>query len=118
MLKILFSPSEGKNSGGDSIFKELLGSNKARESILNEYNSIVKSDDKETIKQLFGFKKYEDCVSYICDIYNSPLMPAIERYKGVAYDYLDINSLSMNAQDYLKTNTIIFYNNRFKSIIC
>ena len=37
MLKILFSPSEGKNPGGDLIAKELLGSNSARSDILNEY---------------------------------------------------------------------------------
>ena len=110
MLKILFSPSEGKNSNGDESAKELLGSTDARQNILNEYNKIVTSNDEESIKHLFGFKKFSDCEPYINDIFNSPLMSAIERYKGVAYDYLDISSLDVDAMTYLKKNTIIFSN--------
>ena len=110
MLKILFSPAEGKKSGGCENKKELLGSNDARDKILNTYNDIVKSNDEEKIKALFGFKKFSDCEQYIVDIFNSPLMSAIERYNGVAYDYLDFNSLHVEAQEYLKENTIIFSN--------
>jgi cytoplasmic iron level regulating protein YaaA (DUF328/UPF0246 family) len=110
LLKILFSPSEGKNSGGDEKKKELLGSNNARNEILNEYNKIVLSGDEETIKNLFGFKKFSDCKPYINDINNSALMSAIQRYQGVAYDYLEYSSLDEKAQKYLKTNTIIFSN--------
>lgn len=110
MLKILFSPAEGKNSGGDEEKKELLGSNDARKEILNEYNNIVKNADEETIKSLFGFKKFSDCEPYINDIFDSPLMSAIERYQGVAYEYLKFNSLHVEAQKYIKKNTIIFSN--------
>lgn len=110
MLKILFSPSEGKKSGGDEKTKELLGSNKAREDILNEYNDLVLNGNEEDIKKLFGFKKYSECLTYKNDIFKSPLMSAIQRYNGVAYDYLDFNSLDENAKVYLKENTIIFSN--------
>ncbi len=110
MLKILFSPSEGKKSGGDEKAKELLGSNKARDEILNEYNNIVLSKDEQSIIKLFGIKKFTDCEPYINDIFNSPLMSAIERYQGVAYDYLEYDSLDDKAKEYLKTNTIIFSN--------
>jgi len=110
MLKILFSPAEGKNSGGDAPQKELLGSNDARADILNEYNKIVKSGDEELIKELFGIKKYSDCEPYVNDIFNSPLMSAIQRYQGVAYNYLEFDSLDETAQEYLKQNTIIFSN--------
>jgi len=110
MLKILFSPSEGKNIGGSESPNELLGTNKARQDILREYNSISTCRDEEMIKKLFGFKKFSDCEPYICDIFNSPLMSAIERYKGVAYDYLDISTLSTCEVEYLKKNTIIFSN--------
>ncbi len=110
MLKILFSPSEGKNIGGEEDAKELLGSNKARIEILSEYNNIIKSADEDEIKKLFGFKKFSDCTPYINDIFNSPLMCAIERYQGVAYDYLEFNSLHNEAKEYLKNNTIIFSN--------
>ena len=110
MLKILFSPSEGKNSGGVEEKKELLGSDKAREDIFNEYNNIIKDRDEEAIKKLFGFKKFTECEQYINDVYSSPLMSAIERYKGVAYDYLEYSSLDEKAHEYLKSNTIIFSN--------
>jgi len=110
MLKILFSPSEGKNSGGVAIKKELLGASNARDEILSTYNSIALSQDETIIKSLFGIKKWSDCVTYINDVFNSPLMPAIERYQGVAYDYLKYKELQESQQNYLKENTIIFSN--------
>ena len=110
MLKILFSPAEGKKSGGNETPKELLGSNSARKTILNAYNTIVQNSNEDEIKQLFGFKKFSDCKPYINDIFNSPLMCAIERYQGVAYEYLDFNSLHVYAKNYIKNNTIIFSN--------
>jgi len=110
MLKILFSPSEGKNSGGDEKQKELFGALGARDEILHEYNSIVLSKDKEAIKNLFGMKKFSDCEKYISDSSDIPLMFAIERYQGVAYDYLAYSTLDKEAQEYLQKNTVIFSN--------
>ncbi len=110
MLKILFSPSEGKNQGGTLSSSELFGATNARDEILHSYNDIVLSQDEEKIKALFGIKKWSDCKTYICDIFNSPLMAAIERYDGVAYDYLKYKELDAEAQNYLKKNTIIFSN--------
>lgn len=110
MLKILFSPSEGKNPGGTEVKKDLLGATNARDEILKAYNEIVLSGDEDAIKNLFGIKKFSDCTPYIVDIFNSELMCAIERYQGVAYDYLEFNSLNKDAQTYLKNNTIIFSN--------
>ncbi len=110
MLKILFSPSEGKNSGGEESPKELLGAPHARDEILNEYNKIILSHDEEKIKNLFGFKKFSECEPYINDLHNAQLMCAIERYQGVAYDYLEYTSLTPEAQAYLKKNTLIFSN--------
>ena len=110
MLKILFSPAEGKKSGGDETPKELLGSNSARQTILNAYNTIVQNSNEDEIKQLFGFKKFSDCEPYINDIFNSPLMCAIERYQGVAYEYLDFDSLHVEVKEYIKSNAIIFSN--------
>ncbi len=111
MLYTLFSPSEGKHSGGkfqdnSDIF---LGYEPRRE-ILSTYNAIVNNGDMEQIKALFGLKKESDAANYINDIYNTPLLPAIERYDGVAYDYLDYGSLDDEAKSYLKEQTIIFSN--------
>ena len=110
MLKILFSPAEGKKSGGTTQTQALFGAANARDTILQAYNEIVLSQDEEKIKQLFGIKKWSDCQEYICDIFNSPLLPAIERYNGVAYEYLDFNSLEVDAKEYLYKNTLIFSN--------
>ena len=110
MLKILFSPAEGKKSGGTAQAQALFGATNARDTILQAYNEIVLSQDEEKIKQLFGIKKWSDCQEYICDIFNSPLLPAIERYNGVAYEYLDFNSLEVDAKEYLYKNTLIFSN--------
>ena len=110
MLKILFSPSEGKKSGGINSNSELLGAVEARNEILKTYNFIVKSKDEEAIKHLFGFKKFSDCNPYMVDLFNSEMMEAVERYQGVAYDYLEYEKLSSDAQRYVKKNTIIFSN--------
>lgn len=110
MLKILFSPAESKKTGGKERKRELFGSNSAREGILSEYNNIIKNGDENAIKELFGFKKFSDCAPYINNIFNSSLMSAVERYDGVAYEYLDFDSLDEKAKEYVKSNTIIFSN--------
>jgi len=46
MLKILFSPSEGKNSGGKETRKELFGASNARKQTLDAYNKIILSQDE------------------------------------------------------------------------
>ena len=110
MLTILFSPSEGKNSGGTQTKQELFGALNARDEILDTYNQIIRSKDEESIKKLFGIKKFSDCESYISDIYEGETMCAIERYQGVAYDYLKYKTLDETQQEYLKKNTLIFSN--------
>lgn len=110
MLKILFSPSEGKNSGGSETKNSLFGALNARDEILEEYEKIVRGGDEEKIKNLFGFKKFSECAQFLSDPDGSELMSAIERYQGVAYDYLRFPSLSEKAKEYLKRNVIIFSN--------
>ncbi len=110
MLHILFSPSEGKVAGGKNKPMELLGGLESRKELLDAYNDIVRGDDEEKIKQLFGFKKFSECTPYIADIHTSPTRKAIARYDGVAYDYLRYGELPKKAQDYIDTHTIIFSN--------
>jgi cytoplasmic iron level regulating protein YaaA (DUF328/UPF0246 family) len=110
MLKILFSPSEGKRSGGNATPKDIFGALNARDEILKAYNDIVLSQNEEDIKRLFGFKKFSECQPYICNVFDSPLMMAAERYQGVAYDYLKYSELDTAAQNYLQKNLIIFSN--------
>ena len=110
MLKILFSPSEGKNSGGNEKQKELFGALDARKELLDAYNVIALSGNRKKIKALFGYKKFSECEPYINDVYNSPLMTAVERYCGVAYDYLQYTQLPETAQSFLQKHTLIFSN--------
>ncbi len=111
MLYTLFSPSEGKNSGGTlDQESEIIFGYEPRQSILTAYNEIVNSGDMEAIKALFGIKKESDITPYIEDLFKAPKMPAIERYSGVAFGYLDYASLPTEAQSYLHKQVIIFSN--------
>ena len=61
-MKILFSPSETKNSGGTTqafcknsfIFPELF---EKRMQIVNQYNNYILNGSKEQLIKLFGTKK-------------------------------------------------------------
>ena len=111
MLYTLFSPSEGKHHGGDAgPLNALLFGLDARRELLERYDNIINSGDMERIKALFGYKKESDCLPYVGALFETATMPAIERYDGVAYDYLDTASLSENAMAYLKSHTVIFSN--------
>ncbi len=112
MLYTLFSPSEGKRVGGDMPTEEsdILFGYTARREILTAYNTIVNSGEMAALKALFGIKKESDITPYIEDLFTAPKMAAIERYSGVAFDYLDIMSLDAEAQAYLKKQVIIFSN--------
>jgi hypothetical protein len=110
LITILFSPSEGKNQGGNEIKKELFGSDKARVDISKSYNDIVSKQDTKELEKLFGIKNSKDYEPYLGGLNNSKLMHAIERYSGVAYEYLSYNTLDTDVQEYLKNNVLIFSN--------
>jgi len=111
MLYTLFSPSEGKTVGGSPASKsDILFGYEPRTDILNAYNTIVNSGDMDALKTLFGIKKESDIAPYIEDLFSAPKMPAIERYSGVAFGYLDFPTLPPEAQAYLKKQVIIFSN--------
>lgn len=114
-MKILFSPSETKKDGGEgeflnknsSIFPELYTK---RLEILNSYNGFLKTASKEELEKLFGTKKEDILNKYRQDIFSQNTKKAIERYTGVAYDYLDYENLNEIEKDYIDENTLIFSN--------
>ena len=110
MLTILFSPSEGKNKGGNETKKELFGSDKARDEILNAYNQLIAKKDINELEKLFGIKNKNEYEPYLSGLDNSQLMCAIERYSGVEYEYLAFETLDKDAQTYLRKNVLIFSN--------
>lgn len=109
-MKILFSPSEGKNSENSASGMKLLFNRYKREEILNTYNETIARYNVEELKKLFGRKKESDFQEYLVDIFNAPTAKAVARYDGVAYDYLQYAKLSNDAQNYVDTHTIIFSN--------
>ncbi len=112
-MKILFAPSEAKNSGGEGKFelKKLCCPqiNKLREKLIKEYEKIILSDDIEVKKALTGLKKESDLNEFGL-LLNAPVMKAIKRYSGVAYEYLGYEKLPKTVQNYIDKNVIIFSN--------
>ncbi len=114
-MKILFSPSETKNSGGvdkrfdkDSfIFPELF---EKRMEIVNQYNDFIKNASKDELSKIFGTKKEDVLSQYSKDIFETPTMKVIQRYEGVAFDYLEYNNLDENDKTYIDENVLIFSN--------
>ena len=114
-MKILFSPSEGKRQGGES--KAFDKSSfccpslyPLREELLSLYQGYVRCSPQENLSALFGLKKKSDIRKWQVDIFSEPTCKAIERYIGVAYEYLKYTTLSPREQAYIDANTIIFSN--------
>jgi len=98
-MKILLAPSETKKEGGNKAFdldtlllnKEL---KEPRVELIKEYVNLVTSGDLEKIAKLTGIKKPKELEKYTKDIIKEPTLKAIERYTGVAFDYIDYPTLS------------------------
>ncbi|NOZ90804.1 MAG: YaaA family protein [Epsilonproteobacteria bacterium] len=114
-MKILLAPSETKKAGGDEkfilenlLFKELTP---IREKLLNRYIDILHSKDRDILSKMFGLKKEQDINYYSNrDILNEPTMKAIQRYTGVAFDYIDYNSLDNSTQEYIDNHIVLCSN--------
>jgi len=112
---ILFSPSEGKREGGtlpplnqeSLIFPDLYPK---RLDVIEHYQTLTQRGCDEELYELFGIKDPKEYGRYKQNFTTTPTMKAIERYDGVAYDYLTYTQLSRDAQAYIDTYTIIFSN--------
>ncbi len=115
MIRILLAPSEGKRPGGEGTFDpcRLLFDPLCplRNHLLEEYRTLIRSGNSQTLQRLFGLKKAGEITRYrSLDPSESPVLPAVERYSGVAYDYLDYASLPEEARNYVRERTVIFSN--------
>jgi len=114
-MKILFSPSEAKKNlqinipidKNSFIFPKLY---EKRLEVLKIYDEFVKNASIDELKKLFGLKKIEDIEVLRESIFEKKTAKAIELYSGVAFDYLQYNSLDEKTQEYIDKNTIIFSN--------
>lgn len=115
-MKILFSPSETKLSGGvddpltkSSFFLPNLFSK--REEVISIYMDYIKKSSLEDLSKLFGIKKLSKIDKYKnIDLFKDPTLKTVQRYTGIAYDYLDYNGLSEEQKEFIDNNLIIFSN--------
>lgn len=113
-MKILLAPSETKKSGGENsfnpstlLFKELAP---YRMKLLHTYINVLQQGDMKILSKMFGIKKETDILKHKKDIIHELTMKAIERYTGVAFDYLGYTDLDQTAQAYINENVILFSN--------
>ena len=113
-MKILLAPSETKKSGGELpfnpnalLFKELAP---YRMKLLHTYINILQQGDMQVLSKMFGIKKEADILKHKKDIIHELTMKAIERYTGVAFDYLGYEKLDSDAQAYIDNHVILFSN--------
>ena len=114
-MKVLFSPSETKIVGGNEnsfdknsfIFPELF---EKRMEIVKQYNDFITSASKEELMKLFGTKKEDLIEQYSRNLFKTPTTKVIQRYDGVAFDYLGYLKLRVNEKAYIDENVLIFSN--------
>jgi len=113
-MKILLAPSETKKTGGTFPFDPnalLFDTLRAeRIKLLHAYTNVLQKGDMAVLSKMFGLKKEADILSYKKDIIHELTMKAIERYTGVAFDYLGYTELNAEAQNYIDTHVILFSN--------
>lgn len=113
-MKILLAPSETKRSGGENTFDpgtllfETLTPQRMK--LLHSYINILQQGDMQVLSKMFGLKKEADILANKKDIIHELSMKAIERYTGVAFDYLGYDKLDNKAQAYIDENVILFSN--------
>ena len=115
-MKVLFSPSETKTSlayapvldKNSFIFPHLYPK---RTEVLHRYEAFVQSASASQLQHLFGIKDSVALRERFAHLYTQGLTcKAMERYDGVAYDYLCYKSLDDTAQAWLGKNVMIFSN--------
>ena len=114
-MKILLAPSETKTPGGSGnpvsrnsfLFPDLWLHRKAA---IEDYHRFILEQPLEEVQKFFGLKDRKIVESYRKNIFESPTMPAILRYTGVAFDHLDYPSLDEEAQLFIDENVVIFSN--------
>ena len=113
-MKILLAPSETKKSGGELSFNpstllfDTLTPHRIK--LLHTYTNVLQQGDMQTLSKIFGIKKEADILKHKKNIIHELTMKAIERYTGVAFDYLGYNELEKGAQKYVDENVILFSN--------
>ena len=113
-MKILLAPSETKKSGGENAFdpSTLLFDTLTphRMKLLHAYTNVLQQGDMQTLSKMFGIKKEAEIIKHQKEIIHELTMKAIERYTGVAFDYLGYSEMNPEEQAYIDKNVILFSN--------
>ena len=108
-MKILIPPSEGKTKlkSTGPIFSE---TNFKFEREVGQIIRLLELIDNEDLKSIYGTsqEKAELFHRQNEDVFKSRCAPAIERYTGVVYEYIDWTSLDKPAQKYMEKHIRIF----------
>lgn len=107
-MKILFSPSESKvilkkDSQRYALSKEIA-------SLHQQYLDFVQNADFEELQKIWGYKRLEDVIQTKMLSLEFCILPAIQCYRGVAYEALDFHSLQESEQEFLLDSVLIFSN--------
>ncbi|MEL6771172.1 MAG: peroxide stress protein YaaA [Bacteroidota bacterium] len=122
-FSILLPSAEGKESGGNPFAPDMFDYrtsdtfnyfsrlNHERRALIDALHAHIDGADDDTLQKLFGVQgtTLEAAVRANLNVYDSPLMSAIERYgPGVMYKSIDFQALPTGAQRRLLENGIIF----------
>lgn len=122
-MKILFSPSEAKSDFTDSLalnIKSLCFSNKflQRMFVIEKFLKFLSTSSLDKQQKLFGIKNEKECIKLKeINLLQARTCKAIQRYTGVAYQYLNFNTLKDNEKKWLYNNVLIF-SNLFGPLLC
>ncbi|MBD5164499.1 YaaA family protein [Helicobacter sp.] len=115
---ILFSPSEKKclthqkeqRIKNQPFYQDFICDIGLKET-LKAYKELLQSGKESEIKRVFGVKNIDlDEIACAQNLMQSPLLPAVLRYIGVAFSALDFEYLPKDAQEYLNRHLLIFSN--------
>lgn len=111
-MLILLPPSETKRPGGGGLplnnswnlgFAEL---DETRRMLAGELRDLA-ADPVATAKALKLGPKQADEVTVNASLFESATMPALERFTGVLYDAIDVETLDDAAREFLDTHVLI-----------
>jgi cytoplasmic iron level regulating protein YaaA (DUF328/UPF0246 family) len=118
---ILLPPSEGKASGGepgpswldlaaDPAVNAFCTLNPQRGKLIDALHATLANASAAKLQKLFGVKG--DALAAALEandrLPDGPLLPAIERYTGVMFDYIDYATLPTPAREAFDRNVILF----------
>ncbi|AJD01334.1 YaaA family protein [Campylobacter lari] len=114
-MKILFSPSESKNKINTHTYitdKSFIFTNlyNKRLEVINKYKNFIQQCKEDELAVFFGVKDKNEIYDFTQDILKKDTAKAIQRYNGVAFEYLNYNNLDKKSKKYIDENVLIFSN--------